>query len=108
MKGYDGRTYFWYTFWLGICGMLMVIALPNIKAAESKAEAKGENDSFIRNEPQAHTATYTRTSNTKDVNEANPPVSAEIINGEKVCPKCGQSQRADRRVCWSCGQQFDN
>lgn len=109
MKGHNGSTYFWYTFWLGIYGMLMVIALPNIKAAEIKAvTSKNETLSFVRNETQIQPAAHTQASNSKDVNKDNPPVSAEISNGEKVCPKCGQSQRADRRVCWSCGQQFDN
>ena len=109
MKGHNGSTYFWYTFWLGIYGMLMVIALPNIKGAEIKAvTSKNETLSFVRNETQIQPAAHTQASNSKDVNKDNPPVSAEISNGEKVCPKCGQSQRADRSVCWSCGQQFDN
>ena len=28
-KGYESKSYFWYTFLLGIVGMLMVIALPD-------------------------------------------------------------------------------
>ena len=43
-----------------------------------------------------------------DPNKSNAPISAEIKDGEKVCPKCGTAQRIDRRVCWSCGQPFDN
>ena len=109
MKGHNGSTYFWYTFWLGIYGMLMVIALPNIKATENKVvTSKNEMPSFVQNENQIQTVAQTQASNSKDVNKGNPPVSAEISNGEKVCPKCGQSQRADRSVCWSCGQQFNN
>lgn len=30
MKGHKGSTYFWFTLFLGIVGMLMVIALPNV------------------------------------------------------------------------------
>ena len=41
-------------------------------------------------------------------NKSNAPISAEIKDGEKVCPKCGTAQKSDRRVCWSCGQPFDN
>ena len=108
MKGHEGSTYFWYTFLFGIYGMLMVVALPNIKAAENNVGAKGEKPSFVWNEPQTQSTTQIQTSNTKDENKTNSPVSAEMRNGEKVCPKCGQSQRADRRACWSCGQQFDN
>ena len=107
MKGHDGSKYFWFTFLFGICGMLMVIALPNNKTAENNDVVRREHF-IVRNEPQNRPTTYTETSNIKDVNKTNPPVSAEISNGEKVCPKCGQSQRVDRRVCWSCGQQFDN
>ena len=35
-------------------------------------------------------------------------VKAEVVDGEKVCPKCGTKQRVDRSVCWSCGQRFVN
>ena len=37
LKGYYGKPYFWWTFFLGIVGMLMVIALPNIKNDDSSA-----------------------------------------------------------------------
>lgn len=47
-------------------------------------------------------------SNNKGESKSNLPTNAEIINGEKVCPKCGQVQKVDRKVCWSCGQQFSN
>ena len=30
-KGFDGKKYFWYCFWLGFIGYLMVIALPDRK-----------------------------------------------------------------------------
>lgn len=30
LKGHDGRRYFWWTFFLGPVGMLMVIALPTV------------------------------------------------------------------------------
>ena len=71
---------------------------------------------WTQNKPQVQPTAHTQSPTSKDAKSnstngkdaSNPPVSAEIINGEKVCPKCGQSQRADRRVCWSCGQQFDN
>ena len=36
------------------------------------------------------------------------PVVAEIVDGLMVCPSCGRSQKADRHVCWNCGQKFDN
>lgn len=36
------------------------------------------------------------------------PATAEIRNGEKICPVCGMNQKIERKVCWSCGQEFDN
>ena len=35
-------------------------------------------------------------------------VKAEICNAKKICPKCGQIQKLDRTVCWSCGAHFEN
>ena len=40
-----------------------------------------------------------------DINQVNPPVIARTNNGERVCPMCGQSQKAGK-ICWSCGHQF--
>ena len=105
MKGHEGRAYFWFTFVFGLVGMLMVVALPNI------------NSVYISNLPTVYAAPEQKTSpvvaetsvaTEKDLNKGNAPVSAEIIDGEKVCPKCGTKQKASRWVCWSCGQRFDN
>lgn len=106
-KGHSKKNFFWCVFFLGIVGMLMVIALPNIKAAENtQKETKNNIPSSLR-EVKTRTV-HPQVNEPNDVNKGNPPVSAEISNGEKVCPKCGQSQRANRKVCWSCGQHFDN
>lgn len=35
MKGYTDSKYFWWTFWLGIVGILMVIALPVASKTET-------------------------------------------------------------------------
>ena len=82
-----------------------------------KKAAAAVNIPTVLNEAPAYTApkqtapvvaAETPVNMDKAPNTANAPVSAEIKNGEKVCPKCGTAQRADRRVCWSCGQHFDN
>jgi len=105
MKGHEGNTYFWFTFWLGVVGMLMVVALPN------------KNGVCINNSPTTYVepkqttppvAVIAPVATDKNPNKAKAPVSAEIKDSEKVCPKCGTVQKADRRVCWSCGQHFDN
>jgi len=106
MKGHNGNSYFWWTFIFGFVGMLMVIALPNIRPVENntKSNPSSPAEKWLkekRAEPE-------QTSNTENVNKNNPPVNALIKDGEKVCPKCGQAQKADRKICWSCGQKFDN
>lgn len=37
MKGHDGYAYFYYVFFLGIVGMLMVVALPDNDVEENTA-----------------------------------------------------------------------
>ena len=105
MKGHEGDTYFWCTFFLGVVGMLMVIALPN------------KNSVHISNFPATHVepkrtpppvVAAAPVATKGDLNKSNAPISAEIKDGTKVCPKCGITQRVDRCVCWSCGQPFDN
>lgn len=38
MKGHDGSSYFWWCFWLGIFGHLLVVALPDRNKPEIKIE----------------------------------------------------------------------
>lgn len=37
MKGHNAEKYFWWTLILGVFGMLMVVALPDLKARGSAA-----------------------------------------------------------------------
>lgn len=48
-KGYETKKYFWFCFWLGIVGYLMVIALPNLKANVPVKEEKSSTD-IMQNE----------------------------------------------------------
>lgn len=43
MKGHDGRAYFWLVFWLGIFGMMMVIALPDRNQTVSTVSLSDES-----------------------------------------------------------------
>ena len=38
MKGYDEPRYLWWTFFLGLVGMLMVVALPQKAAAPEEVK----------------------------------------------------------------------
>ena len=35
------------------------------------------------------------------------PIQAPVVDGQIVCPVCKTTQKADRKVCWSCGQRFE-
>lgn len=48
-KGYETKKYFWFCFWLGIVGYLMVIALPNLKTNIQPKEEKTGNE-IMQNE----------------------------------------------------------
>ena len=91
-----------------IIGMLMVVALPTIYEAQYNYDNTPSVTAQSAPKTQPLTQPQVQVPNTKDGNRGAAPVSAEISNGEKVFPKCGQSQKIDRRVCWSCGQPFDN
>lgn len=77
MKGHDGSPYFWFTFFLGTIGMLMVIALPKI------------------HEPH-HTTTLPPA---KDIFASVRDTSKQL----KRCPHCGDIVKAGR--CEMCGKE---
>ena len=112
-KGYDDSKYLWYTFLLGIAGMLLVIALPDrtndcdiVEETVDKEDCFEElplnkYDMVDNNEIEA---SYDR----KNVNdEDDVTVKAIIIDGQKICPICGKTQNADRTRCWECGKVFE-
>lgn len=70
------------------------------QVAKQPQSAENANDSLL-----AQPSEKPKTDETLD---KDIPVVAEIVDGMKVCPKCGRSQKADRSVCWKCGQKFEN
>ena len=42
MKGHDGQAVFWWTFFCGIVGMLMAVALPDRGANENGSEVAAQ------------------------------------------------------------------
>lgn len=97
---------------------LLISALANI-TQNTKATAKlteyvarktlnEEAEAKMADEPQQCVSQGSQSNGNNAVNSGNPPVTAEIRNGEKICPLCGMNQKATRKVCWSCGQEFDN
>lgn len=108
MKGHDDNSYFWFTFLLGVYGMLMVVALPYVQNKKNNGmDERIDSLSWLHKEPTARPMESTKKAD-NDENKDNLPISAEISNGEKICPTCGCSQKVDRKLCWSCGQKFDN
>lgn len=39
MKGHQGKRFFWWCFWVGPVGMMMVIALPDRRSGISNANS---------------------------------------------------------------------
>ena len=83
MKGHDGSTYFWFTFLLGVVGMLMVVALP----AETRSNDKK--------------STATKLPPPKDIfASVRTTTSADTV---KRCPYCGDIVKLGR--CEMCGKE---
>ena len=93
-KGYDEKKYLWWTFFLGIIGMLMVVALPDHQK-ETVPEA-------------SITPTFTM----KEVKDAkktiDPERTAKVVNdqGYLVCPTCGNTNPPHRTFCGKCGARL--
>ena len=84
MKGYIGRTYFWFTLLFGLVGMLMVIALPS--------SDKGSN----------HKSTSTTLPPAEDFfQKMKAKNSTEQV---KRCPYCGDIVKLGR--CEMCGKEI--
>ena len=44
---------------------------------------------------------------TPHLDPSETPITPEIIDDDNIlCPVCGTKQRAQRKLCWSCGQKF--
>lgn len=86
-KGYTDRKYFWYCFWFGLVGYLMVIALP---VKNNKSEGK------VRKYE-------TPIAETKGEKIGNFPAQ-EFPSGSgiKQCPKCGVCYDGEFKSCPSC------
>lgn len=53
---------------------------------------------------------YTTKVSTQSINDTktyNDKIAPTIIEGQIVCPSCGEKQKLGRTVCWYCGTKFD-
>lgn len=94
MKGHDGSPYFWWTFLLGIVGILMVIALPDItnrklweglieKLAQKSidsTEKNGSHDNRVKNDLPNNTVQKQNSSKTSGEPERSPETLKEYLN----------------------------
>lgn len=87
-KGHDGRRYFHFCFWLGLVGMLMVIALPD-RAGQAAAYSSSAGNHPVAQPPQKPTQ--------KPRRSAAPAAAAPWR-----C-SCGAVNSASRSICDSCG-----
>ena len=119
-KGYDGAKYFWYTFFLGIIGALMVIALPNrnsninIVHNTSHTDKENNGDNIHSVTKNVIPNTVENSNDTKSVLEPDVPSQEKKAtfktteNNTIICSSCGFEQPEGRRVCWRCGSKFCN
>ena len=89
-KGHTEKKYFWYCFFLGIIGYLMVIALPDLRSRPKMEETVSYTQYTSGNQPA-----YRR--------EQSEEMKREIMmnNGWK-CSKCGRANPHYTGTC-ACG-----
>ena len=89
-KGYPERKYFWYCFFFGIIGYLMVIALPD--------------HSRIPTIRTASTSKHTPPSAAPASTPSATPSAASAKSNDEfwVCPACKTKNLNSRTTCWSC------
>ena len=46
------------------------------------------------------------TSSTVSAENKAAPIQPEFAGNDIICPACGTMQRGNRKLCWSCGQEF--
>lgn len=83
-KGHNGRRYFHFCFWLGLVGMLMVIALPD-RAGQAAASSSPAGNHPAAQPPQK------------------PRSSAAPAAATPWRCSCGAVNSASRSICDSCG-----
>lgn len=83
-KGHDGRRYFHFCFWLGLVGMLMVIALPDRAGRAAASTSPAGYRPAARPTPTVHS-------------------SASTAAASPWRCRCGAVNSASRSICDSCG-----
>lgn len=83
-KGHNGRRYFHFCFWLGLVGMLMVIALPDRPGQAAASTSQAGNRPAVRPKTPARSS------------------AAPAASSPWRC-SCGAVNSASRSVCDSCG-----
>ena len=123
-KGHDERVWAW-CFWLPLYGGFIVAALPDKKTAsmvedlmkkdfpQAKKEEKRILISSQKMEEKpivAKTVVEEKEGQSEkekaQTDEKMRPITNE--DGTVCCPCCGVKQRAGRKLCWNCGQTFED
>ena len=94
-KGYNGNSYFWLCFLLGIVGYCMVAALPDV-ALYNKIDnlSKSIQDAVKTEEVRASNNCAT------DV----PSTASKPSVGNWICENCGTSNSLNYGQCKKCGE----
>lgn len=96
-KGYsESNKYFWYCFWLGIVGYLMVIALPNNSNAVKK-----------KNKSQINNSQYDETDNDEYVEKTDVENETYSKLAQVKCPSCGKKHDFDYPKCPYCKHKYE-
>ena len=92
-KGYNEKKYFWISFWFGIVGYLLVIALPD-KHARPGVVRPHPMDSVPTSQSASKTVTISSSPKAQaaKTEQITSPITKEVepITPKEPCPHCGE------------------
>lgn len=107
-KGYDGG--FWWGFWLGIIGLLVVGFRPDNTEqhySHTSSELPAWASSSSANLPSWTCVCGAKNSGSLDYCQACRRNKSESTVPKKICPHCGAGNKATNTLCFACDKPLD-
>ena len=94
-KGYEDRKYFWYCFFFGVVGYLLVIALPD------RDKRHVVRTAYVPAPPATAPVHYPAPV-APQAAAPQVPTPAQANGDFWICPACHTKNLNSRQTCWSC------
>lgn len=106
-KGYESKKYFLYTFFFGIMGALMVIALPDRSVKTNGMYTNKDNSCNINKSDAIENNMDKQSDLNTELSQVGSTTFRKTGQNRIICSSCGFEQQAGRAICWKCGCEFE-